>query len=94
MNITKALSNLTNFINLNSELAMKVYIIEIMLDSDVPLLSEDISLEVSAMLNASLVCNKENMDDDKFVDDIEMDNIEELSTSLELCTRILCKVHC
>ncbi|KAK1120086.1 hypothetical protein K0M31_012810 [Melipona bicolor] len=62
-----------------------VYIIEIMLDSDVLLLSEDISPEVSATLNASLVCSKENMDDDSFVDDIEMDNIEELSTPLESC---------
>lgn len=56
------------------------------------LLSEEnliISPEVSAMLNdISLVCSKENMDDDSFVDDIEMDNIEGLSTStcsLESC---------
>ena len=55
-------------------------------DNDVPLVSGDISQE-SAALNASL---EENMDDDSFDEnDIEMDNIEGLSTStcsLESCS--------
>ena len=59
-----------------------------MLDDDVPLMSRDY-LEESAALNASLVSNEENMgDDDSFDDNIEMDNIKELSTStcsLESC---------
>ena len=68
-----------------------------MLDDDVPLMSRDY-LEESAALNASLVSNEENMgDDDSFDDNIEMDNIEELSTSTFIrivCIRILCRIHC
>ena len=60
-----------------------------MLDDDVPLMLRD-CLEELAALNASLVYNEKNMDDDgSFDDNIEMDNVKELPTStcsLESCT--------
>ena len=57
-----------------------------MLDYDVPLMQGNILQEKSVALNASLLYNKEKTDDDSIDDDIEMDKIEKLPTSiLESC---------
>ena len=49
-----------------------------MSNNNIPLLSRDFARRITA-LNASLVYSEENMDDDSFDDDVEMDNIGKLS---------------
>lgn len=55
-------------------------------------LLEHVSQEESVVLNTSLVCSQKNMGDDSFDDNVEVDNIEELSIGMFI--RIFCRIYC